>query len=92
MGAPNEATFKITGTISLAIIGTVLFFILSIGTLAGNYFSMEKRVTTLELREEKACTTMNQILVINGKIEQNLQNIKENLAFHMLNDKKGAKE
>jgi len=79
MAEVNEADFKISGKISLYIIGAFITFVLGIGGLTANYCALEKRVSVLEAQMEKTCGSINHIEVINGKIETNLQHIKETL-------------
>jgi hypothetical protein len=87
MGAENTADFKISGKISLALIVIAISFILSIGGMFANNLNLEKRIVALEQREEKTCTMINDLLVVNARIGENLTYIKDTLKEHVKGDK-----
>lgn len=91
MGADNTAEFKITGKISLLIVGIIISAILSLGTLTANYWALEKRINVLENQQEKTCLSINHIEILNTRIETNLSHIKESLQEHMRNNVQGNK-
>lgn len=83
----NTAKFTISGKISFAIIVVLISFILSVGGMFANNLALEKRIVSLEQREEKTCNTINDLLIVNAKIGENLNYIKETLKEHVKGDK-----
>jgi len=89
MAKENTADFKVSGKISLAIVGVALSSLLGMGSMIANYYALEKRVSVLEAQVDKTCGSINKIEVINGKIETNLEFIKGSLQEHTRNEKGG---
>ena len=83
----NTAKFTISGKISFAIIVVLISFILSVGGMFANNLALEKRIVTLEQREEKTCTMINELFIINARIGENLIYIKDTLKEHVKGDK-----
>lgn len=83
----NTAKFTISGKISFAIIVAAITFILSIGGMFANNLALEKRIVALEQREEKTCTMINDLLIVNARIGENLNYIKDTLKEHVKGDK-----
>jgi hypothetical protein len=84
----NQADFTVKGNISLYIIIGLISALISFGTIIANTMSLEKRITQIESREEISCGKVNDILIINGRIEQQLIHIKESLKDHIAGEKK----
>jgi t-SNARE complex subunit (syntaxin) len=91
MAKDNEAQFTISGKISLAIVGTVITFLLTTGKMMSDYYAMEKRLNSLETTVEKTCLSINHIDILNTRIETNLTHIKESLQEHTRTEAKGSK-
>lgn len=83
----NTANFTISGKISLAIVIVTISFLISIGTMTANYLALEKRTAALEQQQEKTCTSINHIEILNTRIETNLTHIKESLSEHMRSER-----